>query len=198
MTRSILASWPLAGALVCIGCPGGAGTDDSTGTPPSTGGPTTGPTTGPGDTTGPTPTTGIPGTTNGDTTAVATTAEPTTGPGETTSATTGEPPNLQSSVTQYGITWTFDAAYPVGQFVTGDWWVVGPLTIVSVDPAPAAGRNGSMLDPVGEQDYDSRAGEHSEGKRVTFPVALEGTHSLVSAISHPDAAPLIVYAIPSL
>ena len=31
-----------------------------------------------------------------------------------------------SSVTQYGITWTFDKAYPVGQFVTGDWWVGRP------------------------------------------------------------------------
>ena len=30
-----------------------------------------------------------------------------------------------SSVTQWGITWTFNADYEVGQFVTGDWWVVG-------------------------------------------------------------------------
>jgi hypothetical protein len=41
-----------------------------------------------------------------------------------------------SSVTQYGITWTFDKAYPVGQFVNGDWWVVGPVTVVGVTPAP--------------------------------------------------------------
>lgn len=41
-----------------------------------------------------------------------------------------------NSVTQYGIRWTFDKAYPVGQFVTGDWWVVGPVTVVGVSPAP--------------------------------------------------------------
>ncbi|MFY0541140.1 hypothetical protein [Nannocystis pusilla] len=61
-----------------------------------------------------------------------------------------------------------------------------PLTIVSVDPAPAEGRNGSMLDPVGSQDYDSRAGNHADGLRVSFPLAVEGTHSLVSSISHPE------------
>ena len=40
------------------------------------------------------------------------------------------------SVTQYGITWTFDKAYPVGQFANGDYWVVGPVTITSVTPTP--------------------------------------------------------------
>ena len=191
MTRCTLVSWSLAGALACVGCPGGSGTtEDSTGSPPATDASTnaTTGTTGPTENTGPVPTTGEPtsstSTAGSDTTTTPTTGEPTTGPGETT--TTGEPPNLQSSVTQYGITWTFDAAYPVGQFVTGDWWVVGPVTVVSVDPAPADGRNGSMLDPVNEQDYDSRAGEHAAGKRVTFPVALAGTHSLVSAISQPE------------
>jgi hypothetical protein len=40
------------------------------------------------------------------------------------------------SVTQYGITWTFDKPYTVGKFVTGDYWVIGPVTVVSVSPAP--------------------------------------------------------------
>lgn len=39
-------------------------------------------------------------------------------------------------VSQYGITWTFDKEYPVGQFVNGDWWVVGPVQVVSVTPEP--------------------------------------------------------------
>jgi hypothetical protein len=42
----------------------------------------------------------------------------------------------RSSVTQYGITWTFDKAYEAGQFVTGDWWVVGPVQVVGIAPAP--------------------------------------------------------------
>jgi hypothetical protein len=70
--------------------------------------------------------------------------------------------------------------------VTGDWWVVGPLEIVSVSPAPAAGRNGSMLDPVGPQAYDSRGGRYDADVGVTFPLMLEPKRSLVSSISHPE------------
>ena len=39
-------------------------------------------------------------------------------------------------VSQYGITWKFDKPHTVGKFVTGDWWVVGPVTVVSVTPMP--------------------------------------------------------------
>ena len=39
-------------------------------------------------------------------------------------------------VSQYGITWKFDKPYTVGKFVTGDYWVVGPVTVVSVTPIP--------------------------------------------------------------
>lgn len=68
-----------------------------------------------------------------------------------------------SSLTQYGITWTFDKAYPVGQFVSGDYWVAGPVTIIGIAPASVdlGDRgivHGSMLNPaVGwKQGYDSR------------------------------------------
>ncbi|MBD3271201.1 MAG: hypothetical protein GF384_01525, partial [Elusimicrobia bacterium] len=40
----------------------------------------------------------------------------------------------RSQITQYGITWTFDKEYEVGQFVNGDWWLVGPVTITAIDP----------------------------------------------------------------
>lgn len=43
---------------------------------------------------------------------------------------------LATQISQYGITWTFDRAYPVGRFVTGDYWVVGPVTVVGVSPGP--------------------------------------------------------------
>ena len=49
-------------------------------------------------------------------------------------ATTLTPNQSSTSVTQYGITWTFDRAYPVGQFINGDWWVVGPVIIKDIDP----------------------------------------------------------------
>ena len=55
---------------------------------------------------------------------------------------------MQSSVTQHGITVNFDQAYPVGQFVNGDWFVVGEPEVVSTDPAWDGTHHGSMSDPV--------------------------------------------------
>lgn len=53
----------------------------------------------------------------------------------------------KQSISQYGIIWTFDKPYPVGQFVSGDWWVIGPVTVVSVSPpsAPASAEEPSAI-----------------------------------------------------
>ncbi len=84
---------------------------------------------------------------------------------------------------QFGISWTFDHAYTVGQFANGDWYVIGDpnVTINSIDPCSfvgdgviqmagqnhqaawtvASGRtvNGSMTNPVpavlSAEGYDS-------------------------------------------
>lgn len=93
---------------------------------------------------------------------------------------------MMASVSQYGVTWTFDKEYPCGQFATGDWWCVGPVTVQSVSPAPTGERNGSMINPVGDQAYDARAGAYDGTKGVAFPLTLDGIQSLVSSISHPD------------
>ena len=93
-------------------------------------------------------------------------------------------------LSQYGITWTFAEPVEYGQFVNGDWWVVGPVTIVSVDPAPADGRHGSMLNPsIGQgQAYDDRSNSYKPDAGVTFPVTLTGDNSLVSSQSWTDGA----------
>lgn len=57
--------------------------------------------------------------------------------GEIQSFDTPEVAMLQQ-VSRHGITWTFDKPYPAGQFVNGDWWVVGPVVIADIDPAPGA------------------------------------------------------------
>ena len=49
------------------------------------------------------------------------------------------------SVTQYGITFTFASAVTCGRFVTGDWFVVGPVTISAISPAPSNGFNGAEV-----------------------------------------------------
>jgi len=52
--------------------------------------------------------------------------------------------NMQTvqSVSQYGITWHFDRPMLVGQFVNGDYYVVGPVTVVDIDPRPILDRSG--------------------------------------------------------
>jgi len=49
---------------------------------------------------------------------------------------------LTDTVSQHGITWKFSEPARVGQFVNGDYYVVGPVTITSITPRPENGRNG--------------------------------------------------------
>jgi len=119
-----------------------------------------------------------------------------------------QPPVTQNSISQYGITWTFEQPVQAGQFITGDWWVVGPVTVKSVTPEPgpieedksqvqksrygAAGtqndarmRNGSMIveKASGKQGYDSRLRNYSPDQSVTYPVTVQPGQSLISSIS---------------
>jgi hypothetical protein len=113
-------------------------------------------------------------------------------------------------LTQYGITWTFDRPVKAGQFITGDWWVVGPVTVLSVSPAPGPAtadpairtpknvwgdtslrndprmRNGSMivLRAGGKHGYDSRSQTYDPTLSAAFPVTVEPNRSLISTISN--------------
>lgn len=89
------------------------------------------------------------------------------------------------AITQYGITWTFSSRVPAGRFVTGDWWVVGPVTVTSVTPTPTAERHGSVVNPpAGEkQGYDARISGFEPSLRAELPLKLEAGQSLVSTAS---------------
>lgn len=113
-----------------------------------------------------------------------------------------------TQVSQYGITWTFDQAHEVGQFVNGDTWVVGPVTITSVTPPPgpsnaqtgpvksiygdvaltddARMRNGSMVlaSENSQQGYDSRLQNYDTNLSIHFPLDLKPRQSLISTISN--------------
>jgi hypothetical protein len=90
-------------------------------------------------------------------------------------------------IERHGITWRFDRDAVTGQFVNGDPWVAGPVTIAGITPAPSGGNNGSMVNPSSatRQAYDSDiyGYDSSLGKRPPF--ALEPGESLVSTVSHP-------------
>jgi hypothetical protein len=96
--------------------------------------------------------------------------------------------NGATSVSQYGITWRFDKDYEVGQFVTGDYYVIDAgqgVVISSVTPGLSGGKNGSMINPSSSvQAYDSDAdmgyGDYNSSLAVNFPVTLLANQSLMS------------------
>ncbi len=103
---------------------------------------------------------------------------------------------------QFAITWTFDTDYPVGQFANRDFWVVGPVKVIGIDPPSMliSGRikNGSMVNPApanGNQGYDNTMPFNTYDAALNValdrsagnPLVLAANSSLVSTISA-DAA----------
>ena len=103
---------------------------------------------------------------------------------------------LQDSVSIDGITWTFSQAVPVGRFVNGDYYVVGPVTIVNIDPLPTPGngRDGSVLNmPVDNSElspFDSRvaASRYAPQLRVYPPFTMHPGDALISSIRRPGSS----------
>jgi Bacterial Ig-like domain (group 2) len=106
------------------------------------------------------------------------------------------PAGTASSITKDGITWTFSQAVPVGQFVNGDYFVVGPVTVTVVDPPPTTSTpylNGSVVNlPTanGKSGFDSRLNDGTDESwwfdatlRSYPPITLKPGDSLVSSIS---------------
>ena len=113
-----------------------------------------------------------------------------------TTASSAPTPGTASSISKDGITWTFSQAVPVGQFVNGDYYVVGPVTITAIDPAPTTStpfETGSVVDlPTanGKSGFDSRLNDGTDESwwfdatlRSYPPITLNAGDSLVSSIS---------------
>jgi hypothetical protein len=114
---------------------------------------------------------------------------------------------LRESLSQYGMTWTFEKPARAGQFVNGDWYVVGPVTVKAIDPRPLYGseipkgqldrqdrerpeaqrvRNGFMVNPPAQMKvaYDSGVRNWFDPALIQkLPVTLKPGDSLVSTIS---------------
>ena len=118
-------------------------------------------------------------------------------------------PVYRQEISQYGITWTFDKPARCGQFITGDWWVIGPVRIIKIYPEPGPVvaddtkpelnrwgdtsmktdtlmRNGSMIVYKAgyTQGYDSRNASYRDKDNIKIPFVLEPNLSLVSTISN--------------
>jgi len=123
--------------------------------------------------------------------------------------TTGLPVGHLAGVDRHGITWTFDRPARCGRYVNGDWWVLGPISITSIQPASLQDglrvRHGSMRNPSPTsltQGYDSAmfgngtSGRYDANANIALdvsrdqPLALAPGTSLVSTVSHPIAGQL--------
>ena len=116
-----------------------------------------------------------------------------------TAPTTSAPtPGTAISITKDGVTWTFSTAVPVGQFVNGDYYVVGPVTITAITPQPTASSpylNGSVKNlPTtnGKSGFDSRLNDGTDESwwfdatlRSYPPITLNPHDALVSSVSLP-------------
>jgi Bacterial Ig-like domain (group 2) len=105
-------------------------------------------------------------------------------------------PGTASSITKDGITWTFSEPVPVGQFVNGDYYVVGPVTVTGISPQPTTSSpylNGSVKNlpsSNGKSGFDSRLNDGTDESwwfdatlRSYPPIALNPGDALVSSIS---------------
>jgi len=99
-------------------------------------------------------------------------------------------PSQCSTITQWGITWTFDADYPCGQFVNGDPWVTpksagGKVHITDVTPAAAGGKNGLMVNPLSSdaQAFDDGAPGYDASLAPELPYDAAAGMSIVKAVS---------------
>jgi hypothetical protein len=85
------------------------------------------------------------------------------------------------------ITFTFNRAYEVFQYATGDWGVVGPVTITSMTPAAGGGQHGWMANPsspVG-QAFDNRAGDYNASLMPSLPYVAQPGVSVIKTKSLP-------------
>ncbi len=96
------------------------------------------------------------------------------------------------SITQYGITWTFLNPPVCGQFATGDWWVIGPVTITNISPKGTTS-SGSMIGPDApgswniNHGFDSRIEDNVFVQNLNIatklPYQMAANKSLISSIS---------------
>lgn len=106
--------------------------------------------------------------------------------------------NLTSSVTIRGpndetIVFTFDQPREVGQYITGDWWVKGPVTITAMTPDATTGcatgqescRNGFMVNPsdTRENAFDGRTEGYDGTLMPQLPYVAQPGESIIKSIS---------------
>lgn len=72
------------------------------------------------------------------------------------------------------ITFQLQSPRPCGQYVNGDWWVQGPVTITAMEPMMTAGRHGFAVNPDPKiNHYDNRAPVTFRASATTLPLRID-------------------------
>src|SRR5690606_24543772 len=86
-----------------------------------------------------------------------------------------------TALSQNGITWTFAEPVSYGTFVTGEYWVVGPVEVIDIsndlnspDYTTREGQNGAMVNPLighgrDKQGYDDGLTSYDESLNAGRP-----------------------------
>ncbi len=94
-----------------------------------------------------------------------------------------------TSLTQWGVTWHFDKSYQYGQFVNGDYWVVGPVTITRIEPDLSDGHNGWEVNPAIDtiQGFDRLSPGYTSSLSPALPYRTQAgrIESIVKAVYGP-------------
>jgi len=99
-----------------------------------------------------------------------------------------------NAVTYCGVTWTFDRVAPVGRFVTGDYYVVGPVVVTSITPGWDGVKNGSALNYQSNNNkwsaFDTRVRSirYKADLRIDVPINMSPGDILISSVGMRDGA----------
>ncbi len=107
-------------------------------------------------------------------------------------------PQMLHSITDGDFTYEFEGTVSAGQYLSGDWWVVGPVTITAITPDFNGSRHGFMLNPgfpsngsgISESCYDSRH-HFNAALCQTLPLTISPGSSPISLVkvkSYTDCA----------
>lgn len=104
---------------------------------------------------------------------------------------------MATSVTQFGITITFSTDHTIGQYVNGDYYVVGPISVIQITvdsgnriAGSTVGQDGATINPptLNTQGFDSRQVQTysaSLNETLSFPFTVSAGESLVASESYP-------------
>jgi len=109
-----------------------------------------------------------------------------TPPIEPSSTVTAAPAAMTSTISQYGVTWTFDKEYEFGQFANGDYWVHGPVTITQIAPAFDGAHHGWEVNPLPDDDaqgLEERLDDFDAALVPALPYTAQPGESIVKSIS---------------